>query len=156
MAAVLRDLGTLNMGYQYVVLDDRLLLADNGDRSQRRVYDRDLYLNPELFQAYGVRDGYGLVVLPIAYNLRQSVPLRCPEHWNDIKSQVGQLTTIDPSSLHSDLVAIYADDMEKPVGVGRDTEGPARSGRFQRVDQRPDTMSLRAPMQALYRGREGT
>jgi len=124
MAPVLKDLRLLNGGYSLVIVDDRLLLRADGNRSPRRRYDRDLYWHPELFRCYEIQDGYGLLALPIAYNLRQSIPPRGLDHWNNIKAQFSCLSAL--GSYCNDLIAVYGDDMEKPAGVGWDSEGPSQ------------------------------
>jgi hypothetical protein len=117
MAAVLRDPRLLNQGYQYVILDDRLLLPTEGNPSPRHCYDRMQNWDPQLFQACRIEDGQGLITLPIASNLRQSIPPQQPEHWNNLSSQLHFLSGLAPNSHDADLIAIYGDDMEKPAGV---------------------------------------
>jgi hypothetical protein len=127
MAAVLRDRRLLNQGYQYVIVDDRLLLPTEGNPSPRHCYDQTQNWDPQLFKAYPMEDGQGLIALPIASNLRQSIPPRQPNHWNNISSQLRFLSGLDPDSYDADLIAIYGDDMEKPAGVRPwDSEGPAQ------------------------------
>ena len=133
MAAVLRDRRLLNRGYQYVILDDRLLLPTEGNPSPRRCYDRMQNWDPQLFQAYRIEDGQGLVALPIASNLRQSIPPQQPDHWKGISSQLRFLSGLAPDSHDADLIAIYADDMEKPAGVRPwNSEGPSQFEAFLR------------------------
>ncbi len=126
MAPVLTDLRLLNGGYSHVIVDDRVLLAVDGNRSPRRRYDRDLYWNAELFRTYRIQNGYGLVAIPIAYNLRQSIPPRGPDHWKNIESQLSCLRAVLPGSHGDSLIAVYGDDMEKVAGVGWDREGPSQ------------------------------
>ena len=138
MAAVLRDPRLLNQGYEYVILDDRLLLPAEGNPSPRHCYDRMQNWDPQLFEAYRIENGQGLIVLPIASNLRQSIPPRQPDHWNSINSQLRFLSGLDPDSYEADLIAIYGDDMEKPAGVGWDTRGPSQFEAFLRwVSENP-------------------
>ncbi len=61
MAEVLRDSTLRNGGFDFVFIDDRLLLPVAGDNSPRLLYDRNPKSNPEHFQAYPIlaRQGPG-------------------------------------------------------------------------------------------------
>ncbi len=131
MAPVLRDPRLPNDGYEYVLIDDRLLLPANG-ASVRHAYDRNPAWDPQLLQAHRIRHGQGLVAVPIAGNLRQCIPPRCPEHWQRIESQLQWLSAVGEVPLAGDLIAVYADDMEKPAGVGWDSQGPSQFEAFLR------------------------
>ncbi len=132
MAPVLTDTRLLNSGYQFVIVEDRTLLSAKGESSARHLYDRNQQWDPELFQAYRIKGGQGLIALPIASNLRQSIPPEEPHHWYKLRSQLEWLATVDPKSHPGDLIAIYGDDMEKSAGVGWDEGGPSRFEAFLR------------------------
>ena len=132
MAAVLRDPTLRNRGYDYVFIDDRLLLPVNGRHSTRRIYDRNQEWDPQLFNVYRIRQGHGLIALPIAANLRQCLPPRGSEHWRRVQGQLEWLSSLDPASHSGDFLAIYGDDMEKPAAVGWESGGPRQFEAFLR------------------------
>jgi hypothetical protein len=118
MAPVLKDSRLLNHGYEYILLDDRLLLPGNGPCSPRKVYDRKPRRDEELYQACAVENGHGLIALPIASHLRLNIPPSDESQFRKFRQHCGWLTTLDGDSLHSSLIAVYGDDMEKAAGVG--------------------------------------
>jgi len=124
LAKVLTDNRLPNGGYEYVLLDDRLFYSKMGDHSPRRNYDQEHAWNPANFLMYRIKDGSGLRALPIAYNLRQNIPPRTPEGLETVKTQLRWLLDLGPN--FGELVAIYADDLEKPAGAGWDRDGPAQ------------------------------
>jgi hypothetical protein len=126
MAPVLRDCRLLNHGYQYVLLDDRLLLPGGGVSSPRKIYDRNPRSDAELFQACTIQDGQGLVALPIATRLRLNIPPGSQRQFDELREHCRWLTALDDnSSLFRSPIAIYGDDMEKAAGLGAwSTEGP--------------------------------
>src|SRR2546427_2200598 len=124
LAKVLTDYKLPNGGYEYVLLDDRLFYSKMGDHSPRRNYDQEHAWNPANFLMYRIKDGSGLRALPIAYNLRQNIPPRTPEGLETVKTQLRWLLDLGPN--FGELVAIYADDLEKPAGAGWDRDGPAQ------------------------------
>jgi hypothetical protein len=118
MAPVLKDSRLLNHGYEYILLDDRLLLTGTGDCSPRKIYDRKPRRDEELYHACAVQNGHGLIALPIASHLRLNIPPSDESQFSELRQHCDWLTTLDGDSLHSSLVAVYGDDMEKAAGVG--------------------------------------
>jgi Glycosyl hydrolase family 57 len=118
MAPVLRDSRLLNHGYEYILLDDRLLLPGNGSGSLRKIYDGKPRRDEELYQACAVQDGHGLIALPIASHLRLNIPPADESQFNELRQHTRWLTTLDGDSRHGALIAVYGDDMEKAAGVG--------------------------------------
>lgn len=132
MAPVLRDPTLRNGGFDYVFVDDRVLLPVSGQDSPRHRYDRDPKWDPTLFNACGILDGQGLIALPIATTLRRCIPPRSPDQQKEVESQLQWISSLDPACHPADFLAIYADDMEKPAAVGWDPEGPLQFEQFLR------------------------
>ena len=118
MAPVLTDSALLNHGYQYVILDDRLLHAQRSiDTQPREEYDRTGQWSPELFQMHEIEGGEGLIAFPIATRLRRSIPPRQDEDWNRVRTEL-EATLVYAQDASTELLSIYADDMEKVAGIG--------------------------------------
>jgi hypothetical protein len=132
MAAVIRGLALRNGGFDYVFIDDRVLLPVSGQASARHLYDRNPKWDAKLFQACRILEGHGLIALPIATNLRWCVPHRTPEQRQQVEKQLRWLSSLDPASSGADFLAIYGDDMEKPAAVGWDPDGPSQFEEFLR------------------------
>src|SRR5260370_29960285 len=125
MAPVIRDPALRNGIFDYVFIDDRVLLPVSGEESLRHLYDRNPRWDPKLLHACWVLDGQGLIALPIATNLRRCIPPRTPEQLREVERQLSWVSSLNPTSYHADFLAIYGDDMEKPAGVGWDANGPS-------------------------------
>ena len=123
LASTLTNRKLRNEGYQYVVIDDRLLYPDKLNPSPRRLYDQTQTWNPNNFNMYSIQDGCGLCALPIANNLRQNIPPREKMNQERVKSQLAWLLDVN-LTYGTPPIAIYADDMEKVAGVGWDPNGP--------------------------------
>jgi Glycosyl hydrolase family 57 len=133
MAPVLKDSRLLNRGYEYILLDDRLLLSGGGASSPRKTYDRKPRRDEKLHRACTVENGHGLIALPIASHLRLNIPPSDDSQFNDLRQHCRWLTTVeaDSDSARDSLVAVYGDDMEKAAGVGAwDKNAPKQ---FERV-----------------------
>jgi hypothetical protein len=118
MAAVLRDARLRNGGYEYVILDDRLLLPSNEERS---LYDETGEWDADLFRMHEIAGGIGLVAFPIATRLRRSIPPRKDGDWIQVQADLDALLVHSTSAGEEDvepLLALYADDMEKVAGIG--------------------------------------
>jgi hypothetical protein len=127
MSAVLKDLRLLNHGYAQVILDDRLLLPIDGSGRGRHGYDRDGYWHPGMFESYRIANAHDLLAIPIAQNLRRSIPPRGADDWESLKSQLRCLAALEPGSRLDNVLAVYADDMEKAAGVSPwDSRGAAQ------------------------------
>ncbi len=125
LAPILTDHILQNGGYKYVIVDDRLLYPSSGCPSPRHVYDKARTWDPDNFRMYSVIDGCGLSVLPISTNLRLSIPPRNTKDLDRVRLQLQWLLDLN-SHYGNDLIAIYADDMEKAAGVGWDQRGPSQ------------------------------
>jgi hypothetical protein len=132
MAAVLKDPALHNGGYESVFVDDRLLLPMHGHESPRGTYDRKHHWDPQLFHSYRIARGQGLVAVPISTNLRRCVPPRDRDQLRSVEAQLRWLSSLEPAAHPGDLLAVYADDMEKPAGVGWDPRGPSQFEDFLR------------------------
>jgi hypothetical protein len=132
MARVLRDPALRNEGFEYVFVDDRLLLPITGGNSPRHRYDRKPDWDAQHFYASRIEGGQGLIALPIAANLRHSIPPRTREQQQSVEKQLRWIGSLSPALHRSDFIAIYADDMEKPAAIGWDPEGPAQFEGFLR------------------------
>jgi starch synthase len=145
MAPVLKDSRLLNHGYEYVLVDDRLLLSGNGFCSPRKIYDRNPRRDRQLHQACTVQGGYGLVALPIASHLRLNIPPDSESQLNELRDHCRWLAALDGDSPHRALIAIYGDDMEKAAGVGAwNQDAPKQFERvLQWISETPFIQTLR-------------
>ena len=125
MAAFLRDASLLNGGYRSVILDDRTLLSPRDSDLSRAAYDESAPWTPELHQSHEIENGLGLVALPIGSSLRHSIPPKKEEDWNQMRTELESLLVHAGAAGEQNLLALYADDMEKVTGVWGD-EGPPR------------------------------
>ena len=132
MAAILRDPALRNGGFDSVFVDDRLLLPVSGASSPRHLYDRKPDWDPQLFHSSRILGGKGLIALPIAFNLRQCIPPRAPQHQQSVENQLHWIQSLNPALHDADFLAIYADDMEKPAAIGWDPRGPSQYEAFLR------------------------
>ena len=130
MGSVIRDPTLRNGGFDYVLVDDRLLLPVSGDNSVRHLYDGNPKWDPKLLHAYRILAGEGLIALPIAANLRRCIPPRTPEQHREVERQLRWISSLNPAAYQADFLAIYGDDMEKPAGVGWDPDGPSQFEQF--------------------------
>jgi hypothetical protein len=118
MAPVLNDSRLLNHGYRFVLLDDRLLLSMKGCDPPRKVYDREMRRDAELYQACPVEDGHGLIALPIATQLRLNIPPGSDAQFTHLRDHFQWLSGLEQEPSASAFLAIYGDDMEKVAGLG--------------------------------------
>ena len=123
MAPVLTSDQLMNAGYRHVVIDDRLLYSTTGSPSPRQLYDYNHSWDPVNFQMHRIKNGLGLCALPISFGLRRNIPPRTREDLEKTQAQLEWVLDISPN-YDNQLVAIYADDMEKVAGVGWDVRGP--------------------------------
>lgn len=145
MAPVLKDSRLLNHGYQYILLDDRLLLRENGPCSPRKMYDREPRRDVQLYQSCRVQDGHGLVALPIASHLRLNIPPGSDSQFSELREHCRWLTTLDHDPSRRDLIAVYGDDLEKAAGVGAwNKDAPEQFERVLRwISETPSIRPLR-------------
>lgn len=132
MAPVLRDARLRNGGYQYVIVDDRLLLARKDEAQSRAAYDETNHFDPDLYTMHEIADGLGLVTFPIATRLRRSIPPQKDEDWKQVQCELEALLVHATGTEEQlPLLAVYADDMEKVAGVGEwGGGGPERYREF--------------------------
>jgi hypothetical protein len=125
LAPVLTDPELLNGGYTHVLVDDRLLYPLEEGPLSRHAYDQTQAWDFGNFASYRVLHGQGLTVLPIANTLRQNIPPRNGSCLRQAVELLQWLSAADPQA-EADLIAIYADDLEKAAGVGVwDKSGPS-------------------------------
>src|SRR5207247_2091112 len=79
--------------------------------------------DPVNFQMHRIKNGLGLSALPISFGLRRNIPPRTKEDLQKTQAQLDWILDIN-SDYDNQLVAIYADDMEKVAAVGWDARGP--------------------------------
>jgi starch synthase len=118
LSAVLTDPELPNGGYQYVLLDDRLLYPTEGDyaTSDRADFDSADPTSPppaDALRPYRITGGHGLQVVPMSTRLRYWIPPEDNSHWRSL-SRTAEL----PTAPGDDAVLVYADDMERAAGVG--------------------------------------
>src|SRR6185503_6434157 len=89
----------------------------NGPTVPREEYDRTGFWSPELFQMHEIEGSNGLIAFPIATRLRRSIPPRQDEDWTFVRTHLEALLVYEKETA-PDLLAIYADDMEKVAGIG--------------------------------------
>jgi hypothetical protein len=131
MAPVLRDAQLLNGGYRYAILDDRLLLSSKDDALPRGEFDEKQSWSPDLFKMHEVEEGLGLTLFPIATRLRRSIPPRSDQDWVEVQRQLEALLVHASEAGDENLLAVYADDLEKVAGIGEwGGDGPAHYRRF--------------------------
>jgi hypothetical protein len=131
MAPVLRDAKLLNQGYRYVILDDRIFLSPRDPNLPRAAYDKACPWTPELHQAHEIEDGFGLIALPIGIRLRHSIPPKENQDWQLVQGELEALLVHTASTGEDNLLALYADDMEKVSGVWNG-DGPEHYAEFLR------------------------
>lgn len=113
----------VDAGYRQVLLDDRHLLEPD----RRLEFDRNLAAevgagrlsDPELYRPHRIRDGRGLVAVPISSHLRYWLPPTEPSQVRRLCRAAGELP--------ADALLTFADDLERVAGVGGwDPAGPGR------------------------------
>lgn len=129
MAPILRDASLLNDGYRYVILDDRTLLSTRDRSLPRALFDRGDHWTPDLFRACEIENGLGLIALPIATRLRRSIPPKQDDDWRCVRTELESLLVHAADVGEDNLLALYADDMEKVIGVWG-PDGPPRYAEF--------------------------
>jgi hypothetical protein len=129
MAPVLGDSTLSNGGYGYVLLDDRTMYPASDGDSSRQMFDRRKKMRVRDFIACRICDGNHLIALPIARNLRWSIP---PSDETSFERMEELLDGFDAAPhAAGTAIAIYADDMEKTAGFGGwDVRGPIRFDAF--------------------------
>jgi hypothetical protein len=131
MAPVLRDANLLNGGYRYVIVDDRTLLSPRDRTLPRSTYDQGTHWTPDAYQAHEIESGIGLIALPIAIRLRRSIPPKRDKDWQCVQSELDALLVQSSDGGIDNLLALYADDLEKVIGVWG-ADGPERYAEFLR------------------------
>ena len=129
MAPVLRDAKLLNEGYRFVILDDRTFLSPRDPALPRRLFDTQEHWTPEVFRSHEIENGLGLIAFPIATRLRRSIPPKQDEDWECVQNELEALLVHSTDMGEGDLLAVYADDMEKVIGVWG-ADGPPRYAAF--------------------------
>jgi hypothetical protein len=145
MAPVLKDSRLLNHGYEYILLDDRLLLPESNPGSPRKIYDRTPRRDEDLYQACAVQDGYGLVALPISSHLRLNIPPGSDSQFAELREHCHWLTTLNGGISCGARIAVYGDDMEKAAGLGAwNKDGPERfEGVLRWISETPSIRPVR-------------
>src|SRR5712691_987622 len=129
LAPVLTDPRLLNGGYQYVLIDDRLLYPTENGSLSRWAFDQGQERRFENFAPHRILHGQGLIALPISTTLRQNIPPRDTICWQATEERLRWLSEAVPHT-QGDLIAVYADDLEKAAGAGWDARGPSQFEAF--------------------------
>ncbi|WP_102344936.1 DUF1926 domain-containing protein [Bacillus sp. Marseille-P3661] len=111
LADVLTDKSLINGGFQYVMVDDRLILDD----SSREKFDLNPHFIPELYEAHHIEGCKDLVALPLAQEMRLAIPFETNKHEQRLNALLSQLQQEIENG--RDVLAIYGDDMEKVAGI---------------------------------------
>ncbi|PEJ25052.1 hypothetical protein CN689_26445 [Peribacillus butanolivorans] len=111
LANVITDTSLPNGGFQYVLVDDRLILSN----ASRGNFDLNPRFIPELFEAHRIEGSQGLIALPLSYEMRLSVPLETEKHEQRLNILMSQMQQEIMNG--RDVIAIYGDDMEKVAGI---------------------------------------
>jgi len=116
LARILTNPELLNGGYKTVLLDDRLAYTGGHQypASERERFDRERRFEKDAFCSWEIEDGSGLVMLPIARDLRYSIPPSNHESWHRLQELMGWLAYENDNR----TIAVYADDLERAAGVG--------------------------------------
>jgi len=116
LAGVLRSDRLLNKGYDFVLLDDRLVYpaGDNYWGSARERFDCERPLEVDAFMPWEIVGGRGLVMLPISKDLRYLIPPIGPESFHRLTEIFNWLASTGDER----VLAVYGDDLEKAAGVG--------------------------------------
>lgn len=154
-APPLRDVDATGVQYQRVLIDDRLrypLNEGHHEGSARQDFDAEGpywwhgqgfpesvrgQLRPESLMPYRIKDGDGLVGVPLASHLRYLVPPHDPDHLRLLDELAEDAHQAPEGSLF-----VFGDDLERVAGVAGWEQGLERYGRFLRWLDRSD--SLRA------------
>jgi len=130
LAPWLADKHLLNKGYEYVLLDDRLLYPAKHGRVSREGFGQGQERSAMDFLPCRILQGHGLTALPTSILLRQSIPPREKGDLERVEELFRWLAT-ENSRAGGGLIAIYGDDLEKSAGcLGWDKEGPAQYETF--------------------------
>lgn len=111
LAGLLADPDLVNGRFLYLLTDDRLLLP----QAERTSFDQCLSFRPDLFQAYRIKGGRGLIALPLSTEIRVHVPFETDDHQSKLEDLVAKLKQRVEQG--DELIAIYGDDMEKAAGI---------------------------------------
>ncbi|MBP1155869.1 MULTISPECIES: hypothetical protein [unclassified Paenibacillus] len=111
LSPVLTDSTLGNGGFRYILADDRLLVP----KSERYSFDQNRPFRPELFEAYDIRGGNGLIVLPLSGEMRLNIPLETVQQERKLDTLMARLT--EELRNGRNIIAIYGDDMEKAAGI---------------------------------------
>jgi hypothetical protein len=116
-----------------VLLDDRLLYSTDQGLESRRSYDKAQKWRFEDFTPHRIRNGQGLIALPLSNVLRRNVPPRDANSTKELERLCRWLLTFvsssegTPGNPSSSVIGIYGDDLEKAAGIGGwDSRGPAQ------------------------------
>lgn len=152
-APPLRDADATGVGYQRVLLDDRLahpLCDGRYPGSTREAFDAagpyrwhsDGFpasargrLHAGSLAPYRIADGDGLVAVPIASHLRYLVPPHDPDHLR-LLTELAE----DAQRAPEGSVLVFADDLERVAGVAGWEQGLERYARFLRWLTRSDAL----------------
>src|SRR5947208_11793356 len=116
LAPLLRDKKLPNGGYQYVLLDDRVVYpaGENYAGSARERFDRESPLEPDAFRPWEIIGGRELSLFPISKRLRYLIPPTQPASLDKLHALCRWLA----ASGGEQRIAVYGDDLEKTAGVG--------------------------------------
>ncbi|MEH7385235.1 hypothetical protein V7147_07480 [Bacillus sp. JJ1521] len=111
LSRTLTDKNLNNGGFKYTLLDDRLFLP----KAKRESFDKQYTFHPELFEAYQIQDGNGLIGLPLSCEMRYNLLIDSEQNEQRLNALIQNLSKAIKDG--RDIIAIYGDDMEKVAGI---------------------------------------
>ncbi|MEH7223924.1 hypothetical protein V7112_08890 [Bacillus sp. JJ1566] len=100
-----------NGGFKYTLVDDRLFLPT----ARRESFDKQYTFHRELFEAYEIEDGNGLIGLPMSCEMRYNLLFDSEQNERRLNALIENLSIAIEDG--KDVIAIYGDDMEKVAGI---------------------------------------
>lgn len=131
LAGVLRSERLANGGYERVLLDDRMIfeVGRGYTGSARERFDRNGRCDRSALMTWEIEGGEGLVMFPIAKELRLHIPPQGVEAWGRVDAHLRRIE----ASADERAIAVYGDDLERAAGVGGwDSTHPVRYEQFLR------------------------
>ena len=111
LATILTDSELDNKGFNYILVDDRLFLP----KGERDRFDQSHSFIPKLFEPKYIKDGQGLIGLPLSSEMRHNLLFDTEQNEQNLNALLTKLYNEVKNG--RDVIAIYGDDMEKAAGI---------------------------------------